>query len=550
MSTTSTSADGEPQPRRRRIARYVPVPGRSAQQTTRPRPGPSPGAAPARRPLVLDDRAERALLTEAGRRGQEAARKGALDPWVLGSGDRVPYFAELASVRDAVIHRVEEDLRLREEAARLADAQAASDVTAGETETRLLDERLREAEQDIVTARQQLDLLALRSSRWLRFRDRLRERVEDRWLHARFPDPDDPPRTGTPDPDGPPYTGTPGTGGPDPADSGRSKDGSGPAAGAEEGDPGDDWQSVATAGTAPDAGSAAALRAEIRAARRDTAVTASGEGWEGLQTRPGLPAWMTWGLLGVIVAVEVPVYWIAYQPFHGIGSTGGDLLSGTLAASSAIIMVTVPHLAGRMLRWRSATGSPRGSWFPAASLLGVWGGLTWLLGTLRAKFVMQHDTPAPAGGDTSGFRGLGGASDTTTLVDRLHLTTQTVTWLFCALLLLSGGVGFLLGLFREHPFLDAFRTAVERRTGLLRRREQSLAATERARAAQETAEDRQRLRREAANERIATARKLYEAAAHEYLDGVMTAARDSAVTESAMRLSQNWPLLPATVRDR
>ncbi|MFI2203158.1 hypothetical protein ACH47Z_20700 [Streptomyces sp. NPDC020192] len=536
MSTTSTSADGGPEPRRRRRTRSVPVPGRTGQRTARPRPQAAPGAPAGRRPLVLDDRAERGLIAEAGRKGQEAARKGALDPWVLGSGDRVPYFAELASLRDAVIHRVEEDLRLREETARLEDAQAASDVTAGETETRLLDERLREAERDIVNARQQLDLLAIRSSRWLRFRDRLRERVEDRWLRARFPDPEPPPgtRTGEPDPAG---------GGPLRGE---------PAADAEEGaDPGDDWQSVATAGTAPNGTSAAALRAEIRAARQDTAATASGEGWEGLQTRPGLPRWMTWALLGVIGAVEMPVYWIAYQPFHGVGSTGGDLLSGTLAVSSAIVMVAVPHLAGLLLRWRSATGSPRGGWFPAASLLGVWGGLTWLLGTLRAKFVMQHAPAAPAGGDAAGFRGLGGPSaDSTTLVDRLHLTTQTVTWLFCALLLLSGGVGFLLGLFREHPFLDAFRTAVERRTGLLRRREQNLAVTERARAAQETAEDRQRDRREAANERIATARKLYEAAAHEYLDGVMTAAQDSAVTESAMRLSQNWPLLPASVRDR
>lgn len=530
MSTTTTSADA-PQPRRRRLTRYVPVPGRTTQQTTRPRPGPAPGAPAVRRPLVLDDRAERGLLVEAGRRGREAAANGTLDPWVLGSGDRVPYFAELASLRDAVVHRVEEDLRLREETARLEDAQAGSDVTAGEAETTVLNERLQEAERDIDAARRQLNLLAIRSSRWLRFRDRLRERVEDRWLRARFPDPDGPPGTRTPAP----------------AEPGAVQ------AGAEGGgaDAGDDWQSVATPGADANGASAAALREEIRAARRDTASAASGEGWEGLQTRPGLPRWLTLVLLAVIMAVEVPVYWVAYQPFHGVGSTGGDLLSGTLAVSSAVVMLTLPHLAGRMLRWRSATGSPRSGWLPSLSLLGVWGGLTWLLGTLRAKFVMQHDAPVATGGQAAGFRGLGGSSaGTTTLVDRLHLTTQTVTWLFCALLLLSGGIGLLLGLFREHPFLDAFRTAVERRNGLLGQRELSLAATERARAAQQTAEGRQQDRRDAANERIGTARKLYEAAAHEYLDGVMTAAKDPAVTESAMRLSQNWPLLPAPVRER
>ncbi|MEW2287769.1 hypothetical protein [Streptomyces sp. NPDC047841] len=544
MSTPSTSAD-TPEPRRRRLTRYVPFPGRSTQQATRPRPGPGPGGFAARRPLVLDDRAESGLLGTARKRGRQAGRKQTLDPWVLNSGDRLPYFAELASVRDTVIHRIEEDLRLWEEEARLQDARAATAVTAGEEETRLLDERLREADRDIEAARGQLDLLALRSSRWLRFRDRLRERVEERWLRARFPDADGPPATrGTdPDADGLPSART--------TDPDASTDEPGPSTGKDgSAEPGDDWQSVSTAGAPADGLSPAALREEVRAARREAGI-GSGEGWEGLQTRPGLPRWLTLALLVVIMAVEVPVYWVAYQPFHGVGSTGGDALSGTLAVSSAVIMLILPHLAGNMLRWRSATGSPRGGWVPALSLLGVWGGLTWVLGTLRAKFVMQHDAPAPTGGTSAGFRGLGGSSaGTSTLVDRLHLSTQTVTWLFCALLLLSGGVGFLLGLFREHPFLDAYRTALERRAELQRRRERSAAATERARAAQQTAEDRQGHRREAANERIAAARQLYEAAAHEYLDGVMTASRDTAVTESAMRLSRNWPLLPAPLRDR
>ncbi|MFF4933917.1 hypothetical protein ACFY2H_34215 [Streptomyces griseofuscus] len=533
MSTTSTGAE-EPQPRRRRIARYLPFTGRTAQPGTGTRPGPAAGAAhTSRLPLVIGDRGERDLLQDARKRGRQDARRKTLDPWVLNSGDRVPYFAELASVRDVVVHRIEEELNLREEAARLLDARAGSEVTAGEIETRILDERLREVEQEIETARRQLDLLAARSARWLRFRDSLRERVEERWLQARFPEAARPPATGSGDP----------------AEGGLREDGPEQAAGAKDtgADPGDDWQSVTTTG-APDDTAAAALRDVYRAASAEARDTASSYGWEGLQTRPGLPRWMTWALLAVIMAVEVPIYWVAYQPFHGVGSTGGDFMSGALALSSAVIMLILPHLSGLMLRWRSATGSPRLGWLPAVSLLGVWGGLTWGLGLLRAKFVTQHDSPAPAAGAT-GFRGIGGSgADTTTLVDRLHLSSQTVTWLFCALLLLSGGVGFLLGLFREHPFLDAFRTALERRTGLLRRHEESIAVTERARAAQETAEDRQRARREAANERMASARQLYEAAAARYLGEVMTASKDPAVTESAMRLSRNWPLLPSSAR--
>ena len=533
MSTTSTGAE-EPQPRRRRIARYLPFTGRTAQPGTGTRPGTAAGAAhTSRLPLVIGDRGERDLLQDARKRGRQDARRKTLDPWVLNSGDRVPYFAELASVRDVVVHRIEEELNLREEAARLLDARAGSEVTAGEIETRILDERLREVEQEIQTARRQLDLLAARSARWLRFRDSLRERVEERWLQARFPEAARPPATGSGDP----------------AEGGIREDGPEQAAAGKDtgADPGDDWQSVTTTG-APDDTAAAALRDVYRAASAEARDTASSYGWEGLQTRPGLPRWMTWALLAVIMAVEVPIYWVAYQPFHGVGSTGGDFMSGALALSSAVIMLILPHLSGLMLRWRSATGSPRLGWLPAVSLLGVWGGLTWGLGLLRAKFVTQHDSPAPAAG-AAGFRGIGGSgADTTTLVDRLHLSSQTVTWLFCALLLLSGGVGFLLGLFREHPFLDAFRTALERRTGLLRRHEESIAVTERARAAQETAEDRQRARREAANERMASARQLYEAAAARYLGEVMTASKDPAVTESAMRLSRNWPLLPSSAR--
>ncbi|MFK0136177.1 hypothetical protein [Streptomyces murinus] len=533
MSTTSTGAE-EPQPRRRRIARYLPFTGRTAQPGTGTRPGPAPGAAhTSRLPLVIGDRGERDLLQDARKRGRQDARRKTLDPWVLNGGDRVPYFAELASVRDVVVHRIEEELNLREEAARLLDARAGSEVTAGEIETRILDERLREVEQEIETARRQLDLLAARSARWLRFRDSLRERVEERWLQARFPEAARPPATGSGDP----------------AEGGIREEGPEQTAAGKDtaADPGDDWQAVTTTGTPGDT-AAAALRDVYRAASAEARDTASSYGWEGLQTRPGLPRWMTWALLAVIMAVEVPIYWVAYQPFHGVGSTGGDFMSGALALSSAVIMLILPHLSGLMLRWRSATGSPRLGWLPAVSLLGVWGGLTWGLGLLRAKFVTQHDSPAPAAG-AAGFRGIGGSgADTTTLVDRLHLSSQTVTWLFCALLLLSGGVGFLLGLFREHPFLDAFRTALERRTGLLRRHEESIAVTERARAAQETAEDRQRARREAANERMASARQLYEAAAARYLGEVMTASKDPAVTESAMRLSRNWPLLPSSAR--
>ncbi|MCE0446500.1 hypothetical protein LT493_23145 [Streptomyces tricolor] len=70
---------------------------------------------------------------------------------------------------------------------------------------------------------------------------------------------------------------------------------------------------------------------------------------------------------------------------------------------------------------------------------------------------------------------------------------------------------------------------------------QTEAATERARAAQETAEDRRLNREEAARRRIASVRQLYEAAAG-YLDGVREGAKDVAVSESVMLASRARPL--------
>lgn len=89
--------------------------------------------------------------------------------------------------------------------------------------------------------------------------------------------------------------------------------------------------------------------------------------------RPGMPAWLTWAMLLAIAAVEIPIYWIAFQPFHGKGSTGSDVLSGTLAISTAVLMVLLPHLAGRTVRSRAATGSIKAAVLPALALMGVWG---------------------------------------------------------------------------------------------------------------------------------------------------------------------------------
>ncbi|MFD7492421.1 hypothetical protein ACFV8T_08370 [Streptomyces sp. NPDC059832] len=550
MSTTTTGSDpGEP--RRRRLRIPGPLRAGAGSQGADRRVA-EPEAGPRRHPLVLTDRQQRRLIRDARKRGAgavtgrrrpvvrgRAARSGALDPWVLDSGGRVPYFAELASVRDMLQAQLREQAADMEEAALLRDARARSDVEAAEVESRLQDELLREADEQVRSSWRQLNRLAARAVRWERFRDGVRERVELRWIQARFPDAEatgDSAAASRPD-------GTP-PGGDDGAPAGRR----GPAPVPDEGSADDDWQSLDPAGDAdagrPATGRGPAPREEREAEFLGDLAPPSDPGWEGMPARPGMPAWLTWAMLLAIAAVEIPIYWIAFQPFHGTGSTGSDFLSGTLAISTAVLMVLLPHLAGRTLRSRAATGSVKAAALPALALLGVWGFSGWALGDLRARLVLKHPDPIDVPSDLGDFSGAEDLAARPTLVDSLHLAPHTITWMFVALLFLSGGIGFLLGLLREHPYLDAYRAALERRADRVRQREEARAAADRAGSLDRSAQDRSAQRREAVEARVRATDDLYEAAAHAFLEGAMERSSDPAVTEAAMKLSATWPLLP------
>ncbi|MFJ7208066.1 hypothetical protein ACIQWR_31630 [Streptomyces sp. NPDC098789] len=565
MSTTTTGADPGPTPRRARFAR--PFRRRPDAGTSAARGVPSP-TRPQRRPYSVEDPDQRRLMAEARRRGAKAAKNGVLDPWVLASGDRVPYFAQLAAVRDLVRSRLSADAAEEAARAHTEKANAVSAAAGHEQEVRRIEDQLAESAGWLRTNRSQLDRLAARAVRWERFRDGVREQLEERWLRARFghidPDPDRaegtdgrargdadgrgsgapgaaPRKAGAEDPDHPHGDGA------DDADDGRGAPDV-PALGPED----EDWQSVDPSPAAASAAGVGSRRdpADPRAAYRHADQQLQGEEallWEGLSTRPGLPRWMVWALLLVIAAVEVPIYWIAFQPFHGAGSTESDTLSGTLAISAALVMVVVPHLAGRALRSRSGTASAMGIGLPAVALLTAWGFSAWALGDLRSKLVFRHRAPQPLSPDLAGVAGIGELQPPPTLVDSLHLEPTTVTWMFVALLLLSGGIGLLLGLLREHPYLDSYRSHLELRARLVHAREAAAAAMGRARALESTADARAELREHALNARLRSTTDLYEAAAHAFLQEVMEKAADPAVTESAMRLSsRTWPLLPAT----
>ncbi|QES47252.1 hypothetical protein DEJ50_04805 [Streptomyces venezuelae] len=555
MSTTTTGADPGRTPRRARFARPF---QRRPDTTAAGRRAPAP-AGVQRLPLVLDNAGQERLLRDSHRRGVKVAKTGGLDPWVLVGGDRLPYFAWLASVRDLVRARVAEEAAEEDARQRVLEANAVSAAAGAAAEAERLERQLAENQDWLETNREQLDRLAARAVRWERFRDGVRERLEERWLRARFGDLDlDEGRAGHGDGDGdgrrpgrrhrddhPQGPGHPHGDAPD-TDTGDGKDEAGPAPGAEPDD--DDWQSL---DPAPAATAAAGHRARREPAGTRPADPFAGirpqsdaARWEGLPVRPGLPRWMVWSLLLVIAAVEVPIYWIAFQPFHGAGSTESDALSATLAISAAVVMVIIPHLAGRALRSRPATASPKGVNLPAVALLAVWGFSTWALGHLRSKLVFRKREAQKLPAELDGIAGMEDLRPTRTLVDSLHLEPTTVTWMFVSLLVLSGGIGLLLGLLREHPYLDSYRSHLELRARLERAREAATAAAERARALETTAADRQTLRREATAARQRSTTELYEAAAYRFLQGVIEGAADPAVTESAMRLARDWPILP------
>ncbi|WP_371629797.1 hypothetical protein OG892_19170 [Streptomyces sp. NBC_00341] len=549
MSTTTTGSDSE-EPRRLRSRIAGPLRARATRRGAERR-APEPTGS-VRLPMVMTDGQQRRLLRTARRHGAKeaagrgvpvvpgrTARPGVFDPWVLNSKGRAPYFAELAAVRDMLQGRLTEQAAEVEKAASVEDSRAKSEVDAAETELRLRDDLVREADEQVRASWSQLNRLAARAVRWELFRDRVREQVEVSWLQARFrdsapADDEDEARH----PDGAPPGAGPGAN-PVPEDEREPAPDEGFA---EEG-----WQSLDpeghTAGTQP---STAPPHVRGTGPERQLVggvVPPPDPGWEGMPARPGMPSWMTWGVLLAIAAVEIPIYWIAYQPFHGTGSTGSDFLSGTLAISTAVLMVLLPHLAGRTLRGRQATGSVKAAALPALALLGVWGFAGWALGDLRARLVLQHPDPVDVPSDLGDFSG---AEDLTaqTLADRLHLLPQTITWMFVSLLFLSGGIGFLLGLLREHPFLDAYRAALERRSDRVRQREEARAAVDHARSLAETAQDRAEQRWQAVEARSRALDSLYEAAANAFLDGLMARSRDPAVTEAAMRHSARWPLLP------
>ncbi|MES4902515.1 MULTISPECIES: hypothetical protein [unclassified Streptomyces] len=529
MSTPHTVSDDE-EPRRLRLRRRRPDSDRGRRRGRAAARHFPDGALP--QPEPVESELIRAgdsdwLLDRARKRGAAAGAREVYDPWVLGSADRIPYFAELASLRDRVRHRLaEESARAEEDGALEAGRVRAAATAAGERLTRANRRRTVLEQQQMVTTAQ-LDRLARRADRWQTFRDTVRGSFERRWLRNRMP--------------------------PDWSDGMDGADGT--AATRHANDPAADrratapyrdrdrddepqtarghahWQAVSEHDPAE--------RDQPDATDRALSTRAA---WEGAAARPGMPRWIKIGVLGLLIAVEFPVYYTVFENLHGVGAFA-NLLSVSLTVAVAVAMILAPHIGGRILRHRSATGAVRLSAVPALALIGVWAYGAWALGDLRAKVAFKEEPPLELPADVAASVG-DSVADPPSLIESLHLDPHSVSLMFVALLLLSGGIAFLLGLGEEHPYLAAYRTTAEQLRELERETEADMAGAERAKEAEATLDARAGARRAAHEARLYAVDDLYEAAAHAYLDGLAGQSADPAVTEAAMRLSQQWPLLP------
>ncbi|MFJ4693569.1 hypothetical protein [Streptomyces sp. NPDC088766] len=486
MSTTDT---GPEEPRRLRYG----LPFRRGRGRA-PGLGRTGGATAPRGPVPPTETKEaRQLLAQAENAGRRAAGDGTLNPYVLGSVHRLPYFGRLTGLRgharDRTVarHHEREERELRDSArlyadtaAREEDARRARDAQAEETRRRL-------------AAAGRLDRAAARIAAREDSRDRVLPRLAGRIA----------------------------PGGPD-RDLGR--DPAAEPASPYASDPDDDFEPEPVPVAVPPAAH-----------------------WEGLTETAAMARRPRLALAALLVLVELPVYVTLFLAIHD-GTPEGRLSAYLLSAAVGVVMTAGPFQAGRQWRRRGATASLWVVLPVAAALASVWGWAAWYLGDLRARIVFRD---APDGGMEDLARQMGvDLPPAPTVLEQLHLDQHTVAVTFISLLLLSGGIAFLLALSEEHPFVAAYRhhhRNLEKAETALSR---AVAAAAGARREQETQAERARERGEALAAELAAVDAVFEAAAHAYLDGVQAASHDPAVTEGAMRLSARYPLLPEPVPTR
>jgi hypothetical protein len=242
---------------------------------------------------------------------------------------------------------------------------------------------------------------------------------------------------------------------------------------------------------------------------------------------PRIRGWWTAAILGGLIGVELPIQEVIFHHFE-LNDPEGTLLTWVFTIPVSAVMVLLPHLSGWLFRGRTETGSERLMRILSLALLVPWAYLAAMLGYLRARVLLAPPPVVP--GLPKYLRNI--PSNTRIL----HITPTTITAMFIALIVGVGGIGFLLGMAREHPIAAAF-TGAQRALGQIRRRLQDAAST--AKVAEDrvaaSAEEPRRGERQL-RDRLAAIGAAYSAAEQAYLDALTMSIGDPAISEAVARM--------------
>lgn len=252
-------------------------------------------------------------------------------------------------------------------------------------------------------------------------------------------------------------------------------------------------------------------------------------GWEGAHAQRISGRW-TAVILGSLVLVEVPIQYVIFQYFHGY-TPFEEFLTWVFTIPVSAVMVMLPHLAGWWYRSRAGTGSDRLLRVIPLVLLAPWAFVAVMLGYLRARVLLAPPQLPPATSSTAYLNNLQVTSNSAAL----HITPTTMAVMFSALILGVGGIGFLLGLAREHPFASAYSGAAARLRALAGQLDRLAPRSEL--AEQRAADTGDQAGATAGELRIEAIRATYAAAEQSYLNAIANAMGDPATTESVSRMS-------------
>jgi|GEM_PF-3952011 len=231
------------------------------------------------------------------------------------------------------------------------------------------------------------------------------------------------------------------------------------------------------------------------------------------------------GLLLLLGAVELPIQYTIFRRFTDY-SPGQLALTIFFVAPLTLVLIIAPHIAGRRIRDRHATGAERHliRWL-APAMAGLAGLVYVVLGYLRADVLLELRKPSIDPTTNLPFPTASGTGP-------LHVNMLTMTAMFTAFLLLSGAISFVMGVGRPHPLVASYLHARDRRDRVANRLARARARRG-LRTLHLTHDDATWDERRDNEER--KIREQYRAAAHAYLDGIAAAARDATVTQEIVK---------------